>query len=157
MFAGWGDAARVFSALFILLQARGSREKGWEKRDECNRARTNPPRPTTQSPPTITPPPPPHTHTNDTQLVILLDFVYSANEWLLERDQCAFVLIAGSGLMIVGSLVGIGFLFKVRGRGCALRVGVRVFATLRARCIVCCAAVCASVRPRAPPRGLAGG
>ena len=48
------------------------------------------------------------------QLIILLDFVYFANEWLLARDQCAFVLIGGSALLGVGSVVGLGFLFYVR-------------------------------------------
>lgn len=62
---GYGQAARVFSAIFILVQ-----------------------------------------------LIILLDFVYDANDWLLGRPRCAFALVAGSALLIVGSFVGAGFMFK---------------------------------------------
>lgn len=45
------------------------------------------------------------------QLIIVLDFVYMVNEWLLEREKCAFTLIASSFLFIVASFVGIGFLY----------------------------------------------
>lgn len=48
------------------------------------------------------------------QLVILLDSVYKLNEYLLERDQCAFTLIALTVVMIAGTIVGMGFLYKVR-------------------------------------------
>lgn len=47
------------------------------------------------------------------QLIILLEFIYSINEYLLERDNCAFVLITVTGMLIAGSLVGMGFLYKV--------------------------------------------
>jgi Serine incorporator (Serinc) len=48
------------------------------------------------------------------QLIILLDSVYKLNEYLLEREQCAFTLIALTVVMIVGTIVGMGFLYKVR-------------------------------------------
>lgn len=48
------------------------------------------------------------------QLIILLDLVYSVNEWLLERERCAFTLVSATVLLICGSLVGIGFLYNVR-------------------------------------------
>ena len=48
------------------------------------------------------------------QLVIILEFVYVVNEWLLEREKCAFTLVAATLLMIAGSFVGIGFLYHVR-------------------------------------------
>ncbi len=48
------------------------------------------------------------------QLIILLDSVYKLNEYLLERDQCAFTLIALTVVMIAGTFVGMGFLYKVR-------------------------------------------
>lgn len=55
------------------------------------------------------------------QLLILLEFFYSVNEWLVERDQCAWALVAGSAFLIVGAFVGIGFLYHVclvvAGRG----------------------------------------
>ncbi len=50
------------------------------------------------------------------QLIILLDLVYSVNEWLLERERCAFTLVSATVLLICGSLVGIGFLYNVRSR-----------------------------------------
>lgn len=62
---GFGQAARVFSGLFIILQ-----------------------------------------------LVIILDFIYSVNEWLVERERCAFTLVSATVLLICGSLVGIGFLYN---------------------------------------------
>lgn len=61
---GFGQAARVFSGIFIVLQ-----------------------------------------------LVIILEFVYVVNEWLLEREKCAFTLVVATLLMIAGSFVGIGFLY----------------------------------------------
>ncbi|PRW59950.1 putative serine incorporator [Chlorella sorokiniana] len=45
------------------------------------------------------------------QLIILLDFIYVVNEWLLERDQCAWALVASTALLICGAFVGIGFLY----------------------------------------------
>ena len=35
------------------------------------------------------------------------------NEWLLERDQCAWALVASSALLICGAFTGIGFLYHV--------------------------------------------
>lgn len=35
------------------------------------------------------------------------------NEWLLERDQCAWALVASSTLLICGAFTGIGFLYHV--------------------------------------------
>ena len=64
------------------------------------------------APPTCRPAPPP---SPCLQLVILLDFIYAVNEWLLDRDHCAFVLVAASALLIIGSFVGLGFLYKVGG------------------------------------------
>ncbi|PSC71077.1 putative serine incorporator [Micractinium conductrix] len=61
---GFGQAARVFSGFFIVLQ-----------------------------------------------LVIILDFIYVVNAWLVERRSCAFPLVAVTLLLICGSFVGIGFLF----------------------------------------------
>ena len=52
------------------------------------------------------------------QLVILLDFVYIVNEYLLERDRCAFVLVVLTALLISGTIVGMGFLYKVRILAC---------------------------------------
>jgi hypothetical protein len=46
------------------------------------------------------------------QLIILLDSVYKLNEYLLEREQCTFTLIALTMVMIVGTIVGMGFLYK---------------------------------------------
>lgn len=48
------------------------------------------------------------------QLIILLEFFYWINEWLLERESraCAVVLAGGSFLMIAGSFVGIGFMYN---------------------------------------------
>jgi serine incorporator 1/3 len=48
------------------------------------------------------------------QLVILLEFIYGMNEYLLERDdRCsAFTLVAASATLIAGSIVGMGFLYK---------------------------------------------
>ena len=48
------------------------------------------------------------------KLIIILDFFYVVNEWLLERDHCAVTLVASTALMIAGSLTGIGFLYHVR-------------------------------------------
>lgn len=59
------------------------------------------------------------------QLVIILDFIYSVNEWLLERKRCAFTLVSATLLLICGSLVGIGFLYNVRRRGRGGWVGGR--------------------------------
>lgn len=47
------------------------------------------------------------------QLIVLLDFIYQVNEWLLERDNCAPVLVGVTGVLIAGTLVGMGFLYKV--------------------------------------------
>lgn len=47
------------------------------------------------------------------QLILLLDFFYQINQWLLEREQCNFVVIGLTAFFIVGSFVGIGFLYKV--------------------------------------------
>lgn len=47
------------------------------------------------------------------QLIILLEFIYVVNEWLLERDQCAWALVASTALLVCGSFVGIGFLYHV--------------------------------------------
>lgn len=54
------------------------------------------------------------------QLIILLEFIYVVNEWLLERDQCAWALVASTALLICGSFVGIGFLYHVSPGGSAL-------------------------------------
>jgi hypothetical protein len=43
-----------------------------------------------------------------------LDFIYQVNEWLLERDHCAVALVALTSLLIIGTCVGMGFLYKVR-------------------------------------------
>lgn len=51
------------------------------------------------------------------QLVILLDFIYQINEYLLERDHCAIALVALTALLIAGTCVGMGFLYKVRAGG----------------------------------------
>ena len=47
------------------------------------------------------------------QLVIFLDVIYQLNEYLLAREQCAFALISITALCIVGTIVGMGFLYKV--------------------------------------------
>lgn len=47
------------------------------------------------------------------QLIVLLDFVYFVNEWLLERDHCQVALIGLTGALLVGTFVGAGFLYKV--------------------------------------------
>lgn len=49
------------------------------------------------------------------QLIIILDSVYKVNEYLLDREQCAFTLIALTVVMISGTIVGMGFLYKVSG------------------------------------------
>lgn len=46
------------------------------------------------------------------QLIILLDFFYWLNEWLLEHEWNALV-VASTVVLIVGSFVGCGFLYKV--------------------------------------------
>ena len=43
--------------------------------------------------------------------MIILDFIYVVNAWLVERRSCAFPLVAVTLLLICGSFVGIGFLF----------------------------------------------
>jgi hypothetical protein len=50
------------------------------------------------------------------QLLILVEFVYVANEWLLKQEGrwAAATLVAGSALMIAGAFVGVGFLYHVR-------------------------------------------
>ena len=47
------------------------------------------------------------------QLIILLDFIYIINEYLLERDDGLGngLLIGGSALLIIGSIIGTGFLY----------------------------------------------
>ncbi len=47
------------------------------------------------------------------QLIILLEFIYVCNEWLLNRDQCAWALVASTALLICGAFTGIGFLYHV--------------------------------------------
>lgn len=49
------------------------------------------------------------------QLLILLDFIYALNEWLLSRDDALgnALLIGGSVVLMAGSLVGTGFLYHV--------------------------------------------
>lgn len=46
------------------------------------------------------------------QLVILLDFIYIVNEWLLDREW-HWAMIIATALLICGSIVGTGFLYKV--------------------------------------------
>jgi hypothetical protein len=58
------------------------------------------------------------------QLVILLDSVYKLNEYLIEREQCAFTLISLTLVLIAGTVVGMGFLYKywAPNSGCSLNI-----------------------------------
>lgn len=56
------------------------------------------------------------------QLILLLDFFYRVNEWLLERRSCNAVTVTLTAICIVGSFVGIGFLYKVRGSNAWLQI-----------------------------------
>jgi len=58
------------------------------------------------------------------QLVILLDFIYNINEYLLERDRAAPILIGLTFILIAGSIVGMGFLYKywAPNSGCSLNI-----------------------------------
>lgn len=60
------------------------------------------------------------------QLIILLEFVYVVNEYLLDRDDnlARTALVSLSFLLIVGSLVGIGFLyhFWAPNASCSLNI-----------------------------------
>lgn len=107
---GFSQAARVFSGFFIILQVlkQGGRAGGWIGGSAAL------PKPHTQPhtddirPYCLTPFP----NCSCTQLVILLEFIYAVNEWLVTRDGwCSWVLVGSTILFIVGSFVGLGFLY----------------------------------------------
>jgi serine incorporator 1/3 len=87
VFEVWQEIARVFAAIFIVLQ-----------------------------------------------LIILLEFVYAINEWLLERDDAfaRVMLVASTLLLIVGSIVGLGFLYTywAPNGGCSLNIFFITFALI---------------------------
>ncbi|GAB4821842.1 hypothetical protein N2152v2_008888 [Parachlorella kessleri] len=58
------------------------------------------------------------------QLVLLLDFIYRINEWLLERERCSCVIVGLTGLLIVGSFVGSGFLYKYYAPHASCRLNI---------------------------------
>lgn len=68
------------------------------------------------------------------QLIILLEFIYSINEYLLERDDwiSRTALIFLSFLLIVGSIVGLGFLyaFWAPKASCSLNIFFITFALI---------------------------
>lgn len=52
------------------------------------------------SPPCLVPPSPsPSLSFSPLQLIIILDFVFAANEWLLEREGCAWALVTSTALL----------------------------------------------------------
>ena len=106
---GFSQAARVFSGIFILVQVcrcggwtgAACPATGWVQGAACR-----------QTIASLTFTRCRHHIDCHAQLLILLDFIYAVNEWLVERRGAAHAaLVAGSALLILGSFVAIGFMY----------------------------------------------
>lgn len=58
------------------------------------------------------------------QIILVLDFVFVINEYLIDKEACHFVLISGSSILLLGSLAfsALAYYYYAPQTSCSLNV-----------------------------------
>ena len=58
------------------------------------------------------------------QIILILDFIFIINEYLIDKEACHFVLISGSALLYLGSLAfnGLAYYYYAPTGACRLNI-----------------------------------